>query len=59
MNIKPLTINIIEARIMPGKDKGQTVLIPRIPLISTELLFQFQIPQFPIRLAIHVQPTRQ
>ncbi|XP_067134502.1 ATP-dependent DNA helicase pif1-like [Centruroides vittatus] len=51
MIVKQLSNNIIEAKLMTGKDKGHTVFIPRIPLISTELPFQFKRLQFPIKLA--------
>lgn len=49
--IKRLQNNIIEASIMTGKEKGKTVFIPRIPLISTELPFSFKRLQFPVKLA--------
>lgn len=49
--IKNLQNNIIEASIMTGKEKGKTVFIPRIPLISTELPFRFKRLQFPVKLA--------
>lgn len=49
--IKQLQANIIEASIMTGKEKGQRVFIPRIPLISNGLPFTFKRLQFPIKLA--------
>lgn len=49
--VKQLKNNIIEAKIMTGRDKGKIVFIPRIPLISTEMPFSFKRLQFPIRLA--------
>ncbi|XP_047514655.1 ATP-dependent DNA helicase PIF1-like [Pieris napi] len=51
MIVKQLSNNIIEAELISGKTKGQTVFIPRIPLISSELPFQFKRLQFPIKLA--------
>ena len=43
--------NLIEATILTGPYEGEAVLIPRIPMIPTDLLFQFKRLQFPIRLA--------
>lgn len=34
--------------------KGKTVFIPRIPLISTNLPFQFKRLQFPVKLAYSI-----
>lgn len=34
--------NVIKAVIMTGMAKGETVIIPRIPIIPTDLPFQFQ-----------------
>ena len=42
--------NLIEATILTGPYEGEAVLIPRIPMIPTDLLFQFKRLQFPIRL---------
>ncbi|CAG9839206.1 unnamed protein product [Diabrotica balteata] len=36
---------------MIGKFKGKEVLIPRIPMIPTDMPFEFKRLQFPIRLA--------
>lgn len=49
--VKKLMNNVIEATIIIGKFKGEDVLIPRIPLIPTDLPFQFRRLQFPVRLA--------
>lgn len=49
--IKKLMPNVIEATIISGKFKGEEVLIPRIPMISTDLPFNFKRLQFPVRLA--------
>lgn len=49
--ITKLMNNVIEATIIVGKFEGETVLIPRIPIISTDTPFQFKRLQFPIRLA--------
>ena len=48
---KRLMNNMIEATLIIGKFKGEDVLIPRIPLIPTDLPFQFKRVQFPVRLA--------
>ncbi|XP_026476423.1 uncharacterized protein LOC113382080 [Ctenocephalides felis] len=49
--VKKLMNNVIVAKIIKGKYKGQDVLIPRIPMIPTDLPFDFRRLQFPIRLA--------
>jgi ATP-dependent DNA helicase PIF1 len=43
--------NIIEATILNGKFKGEDVLLPRIPMILTDMPFEFKSLQFPVRLA--------
>ena len=49
--VKKLMNNVIEATIIKGKYKGEDVLIPRIPMIPTDLPFDFKRLQFPVRLA--------
>lgn len=49
--VKKLMSNIIEATILTGPFKGEDVLIPRIPMIPTDMPFEFKRLQFPIRLA--------
>ncbi|RYE13994.1 MAG: hypothetical protein EOP45_20325, partial [Sphingobacteriaceae bacterium] len=49
--VKKLTKNLIEATILTGKYKGEEVLIPRIPIISTDMPFEFKRMQFPVKLA--------
>lgn len=49
--IKKMMRNIIEATIINGKFKGESVLLPRIPMIPNNTPFQFKRLQFPIRLA--------
>ena len=46
--------NVIEATILTRPSEGETVLIPRIPIIPTDLPFQFKRLQFPIRLAFAI-----
>jgi ATP-dependent DNA helicase PIF1 len=43
--------NIIVATILNGKFKGEDVLLLRIPMIPTDMLFEFKRLQFPVRLA--------
>jgi len=49
--VNKLMENLIEAKIIIEKFKGEYVLIPRIPLISTDLPFKFKRFQFQVRLA--------
>lgn len=49
--VKHLHNNIIEATILSGKSAGEDVLIPRIPLIPSDMPFEFRRLQFPVRLA--------
>ena len=43
--------NVIEATILNGKFKGEDVLLPRIPMVPTDMPFEFKRLQFPVRLA--------
>lgn len=52
--IKNLTPNLIEATIISGKYKGENVLIPRIPMITTDSSIEFKRLQFPVRLAFAI-----
>ncbi|EPB68564.1 hypothetical protein ANCCEY_12347 [Ancylostoma ceylanicum] len=49
--VKRLLPNVIEATILTGKSKGEDVFIPRIPMIPTDMPFDFKRLQFPVRLA--------
>ena len=51
---KKIMENLIEAIISTGPFEGEAVLIPRIPMIPTDLPFQFKRLQFPIRLAFAI-----
>jgi len=51
LTVKRLMNNVIEATIINGKYKGEDVFIPRIPMIPTDLPFDFKRLQFPVRLA--------
>lgn len=54
LDVKKLSPNLVEATIISGKCKGEEVLIPRIPVISTDLPFDFKRLQFPVRLAFAI-----
>ena len=54
LSVKELMTNIIEASILTGPFKGEDILIPRIPMIPTDMSFQFKRLQFPIRLAFAI-----
>ncbi|VDO29373.1 unnamed protein product [Onchocerca flexuosa] len=49
--VKKLVSNVVEVTILTGLYKGEDVLIPRIPMIPTDMPFQFKRLRFPIRLA--------
>ena len=51
MVVTGLRPNLIEATIIAGKYQGTVVPIPRIPIIPTDLPFNFKRLQFPVRLA--------
>ena len=51
LKIKALTNNLIEATILTGCASGENIFIPRIPLIPSDLPFDFKRLQFPVRLA--------
>jgi ATP-dependent DNA helicase PIF1 len=43
--------DVIEATILNVKFKGEDVLLPRIPMILTDMSFEFKPLQYPVRLA--------
>jgi len=49
--IQKLVKYVIEARIFNVKFRGENILIPRIPIISTNVPIQLKRIHFPIRLA--------
>ena len=49
--IRKLLPHLLEAEIFTGPGKGERVLIPRIPLTSPNLPFEFRRLQFPVRLS--------
>ncbi|XP_029643885.1 uncharacterized protein LOC115218275 [Octopus sinensis] len=51
LNVHKLMMNCIEANILTGCGKGDTVFIPHIPVIPSNVPFQFKRLQFPISLS--------
>ena len=51
LSVKKIMNNVIEATILNGKFKGEDVLLPRIPMVPTDMPFEFKRLQFPVRLA--------
>lgn len=49
--VKSMRNNLIEATIITGAHKGENVLIPRIPLIPSDSVYEFKRLQFPVKLA--------
>jgi ATP-dependent DNA helicase PIF1 len=47
---KNLYSQLTEATILTGCAKGKDIFVPRIPLIPTDLPFDFKMKQFPVRL---------
>lgn len=52
--VKKLMNNVIEATILKGKYKGENFSIPRIPLLSSDIPFDFKRFQFAVRLAFTI-----
>jgi len=50
LRITDLQKNLIEAQIMTGFAKGESVFIPRILMIPSGYPFQFKIMQFPVKV---------
>ncbi|MGR0272074.1 hypothetical protein ACUWC3_28590, partial [Klebsiella pneumoniae] len=49
LSVKKIMKNVIEATILNGKFKGEDVLLPRIPMVPTDIPFEFKRLQFPGR----------
>src|SRR5262249_52327324 len=49
--VSKLHNNLIEAIILSKGGRGETVFIPRIPLIPSDSPFEFKRTQFPVQLA--------
>ncbi|GFX34533.1 ATP-dependent DNA helicase [Trichonephila clavipes] len=54
LRITKLGQNILGATILTGVGKGKNVIIPRIPILPTDLLFQFKRVQFPVKPSLAV-----
>ena len=48
--VKKLLPHVIQATILCGEAKGEDVFIPRIPIIPSDVPFNFKRIQFPVRL---------
>jgi ATP-dependent DNA helicase PIF1 len=51
LSVKSLVSHVIEATILPGCANGKDIFIPRIPIIPTDMPFEFKCLQFSVRLA--------
>ncbi|XP_044597150.1 uncharacterized protein LOC123273737, partial [Cotesia glomerata] len=51
LQVKVLYKNVIEAMIFTGKYEGETVFIPRIPLIPSDYHFEFKRLQFSVKVS--------
>jgi ATP-dependent DNA helicase PIF1 len=51
LSVKSLMPHVIEATILIGCANGEDVFIPPIPIIPTDMPFEFKRLEFPIRLA--------
>ena len=56
--VQQLFQHLIIATILTGQGKGKTVYIPRIPMIPTELPFQFKRTQFPVKVSFAMTITK-
>nr|XP_042913409.1 uncharacterized protein LOC122273401 [Parasteatoda tepidariorum] len=52
--VKKLMNNVIEVIILDDKFRGESILLPRIPIVPTDVPIQFKRIQFPIRLAFAI-----
>lgn len=50
LQVKALHRNVVEAIILTGPAQGETVFVPRIPLIPNNLPFDFKRLQFPLKV---------
>ncbi|GBM33809.1 hypothetical protein AVEN_76180-1 [Araneus ventricosus] len=48
--VSKLMVNVIQATILTGNNKGESVFIPQIPLILSDMPVEFKRLQFPVRL---------
>ena len=54
LQVKVMRNNVIEATILTGPAAGEIALIPRIPMISTDLPFQCKRLQFPLKVSFAI-----
>lgn len=50
LQVKALHKNLVEAVILTGCARGETVFVPRIPLMPNDLPFEFKRLQFPLKV---------
>ncbi len=53
-SVKSLMPHVIEAVILTICAKGEDVFIPRIPMVPTDMPFEFKRRQFPVHLACEI-----
>ena len=51
LSVKKMMNNVIEATILTRKFKGESILLPRIQIKTTDMPFEFKRLQFPMQLA--------
>ncbi|XP_065356368.1 uncharacterized protein LOC135950766 [Calliphora vicina] len=54
LRVKTLQKNVIEATVLTGCGKGESVFIPRIPLKSDDYPFEFKRLQFPLKISFAI-----
>lgn len=54
LQVIALRRNVIEAKILTGSASGETVFVPRIPLLPNDLPFEFKRLQFPIKVCFAI-----
>lgn len=54
LRVKALHKNVIEATVLTGCAQGESVFIPRIPLIPTDYPFEFKRLQFPLKISFAI-----
>ncbi|GBL88272.1 hypothetical protein AVEN_222196-1 [Araneus ventricosus] len=53
--VSKLMVNVIQATILTSNNEEESVFIPRIHLIPSDMLFEFKRLQFPDRLAFAIK----
>ncbi|KAL4131460.1 hypothetical protein QTP88_008771 [Uroleucon formosanum] len=59
LRINDLQKNLIEAQIMTGSAKGESIFIPRIPMIPSDYPIQFKRMQFPVKVCFAMTKAGQ